>query len=332
MVLLRRADVGAASHAAGRVKPALSVIGGSYDAAVIYQHPLAYLLGLEGVALLRAFAGEHDRAFVEARFDEIRRLLEDRERFGEGTTIEPISTAEGYRRWAPSYDEPGNGLIDVEGPIVQAIVGELPVGTALDAACGTGRHTEHLVARGHRVIAVDGSPDMLERARAKVPEAEYRQADLCELPLPDEHVDLVVCALALTHVGDLSAAFGELTRVLKPGGHLVVSDAHGLAAGIRPPVILADQDGTPGYLPHTNRVVGDYVRAALPHGLRLLRCEEPRTGPSRELEVEELTPEQMLPDGPPNIWLLHEWFPRATEAALRGQPVALVLHFQRDER
>jgi len=38
---------------------------------VIYQHPLAYLLGLEGVALLHAFAGEYDREFTEARLAEV---------------------------------------------------------------------------------------------------------------------------------------------------------------------------------------------------------------------------------------------------------------------
>src|ERR687886_1632779 len=43
---------------------------------VIYQHPLAYLLGLEGIALLRAFAGEYDTAFVQARLAEVRRLLD----------------------------------------------------------------------------------------------------------------------------------------------------------------------------------------------------------------------------------------------------------------
>ena len=39
---------------------------------VIYQHPLAYLLGLEGVALLRAFSGVYDREFTLARLDEMR--------------------------------------------------------------------------------------------------------------------------------------------------------------------------------------------------------------------------------------------------------------------
>jgi hypothetical protein len=41
---------------------------------VIYQDPLAYLLGLEGIALLDAWAGDHDRAFTDARLAEIRRL------------------------------------------------------------------------------------------------------------------------------------------------------------------------------------------------------------------------------------------------------------------
>jgi hypothetical protein len=38
---------------------------------VIYQHPLAYLLGLEGIALLRAFSGVYDRDFTLARFREV---------------------------------------------------------------------------------------------------------------------------------------------------------------------------------------------------------------------------------------------------------------------
>jgi hypothetical protein len=44
---------------------------------VIYQYPLAYLLGLEGIALLDVWAGDHDRAFTDARLAEIRKLLDD---------------------------------------------------------------------------------------------------------------------------------------------------------------------------------------------------------------------------------------------------------------
>jgi hypothetical protein len=79
---------------------------------VIYQHPLAYLLGLEGVALLRAFNGDYDRDFTEARLAEIRALLSCADGLGDGVSTRPITAAEGYRAWSQDYDEP-NGLIDV---------------------------------------------------------------------------------------------------------------------------------------------------------------------------------------------------------------------------
>ena len=57
----------------------------SSERNAIHQHPLGYLLGLEGVALLRAFAGEHDREFTQARIREIRDLIDRADEFGAGT-------------------------------------------------------------------------------------------------------------------------------------------------------------------------------------------------------------------------------------------------------
>jgi hypothetical protein len=78
---------------------------------IIYQHPLAYLHGLEGVALLRAFAGDYDRDFTEARLSEIRALLDSADQLGDGAETHPITTVEGYRAWAEDYDQPGTGLL-----------------------------------------------------------------------------------------------------------------------------------------------------------------------------------------------------------------------------
>ena len=290
---------------------------------MLYQHPLAYLVGLEGVALLRAFAGEHDRNFVDARLDELRRLLDDSELQSDGALIPPITAVEGYGAWALSYDQPGNALVDIEGPIVRKIIAGLPVGRALDAACGTGRHTAYLVELGHRVVAVDISSEMLAVAAQRLPGPLVR-GDFEHLPLPEGAVDLVVCALALTHVPDLSAVLAELVRVLRPGGHLVLSDATGMAAGIRPPIVMTGADGRPGYLPHRNRRPTEYLKAALSLGLEVRRCEE---GPPLEPYVDpdyHPSTEEMLPPGPPNIWWLHHWFPEATNAALKDSPVGIV--------
>lgn len=307
--------------------------GSPSELPVIYQHPLAYLLGLEGIALLRAFSGAHDRAFTLARLDEIRELLESPDAFGTGIEARPISTREGYDRWAPSYDEQSNQLVEIEEPIVRGILDGIPVGVALDAACGTGRHAAYLASLGHAVIGVDSSPGMLARALEKVPEGEFHQADLHDLPLADDSVDLVVCAIALVHVADIEGPFREFARVLRPGGHLVVSDQRGLFGDIISPVVLEGAKGDLGYIPVYARLAGEYLAAALPLGFDVLGCEEPRV-PSPLLDDEgrtihdgERLPPQD-PTEPPYTWALHAEAIDATNAAWRGKPSSIIWHFQ----
>lgn len=298
---------------------------------MVYQHPLAYLLGLEGTALLRAFVGEYDRDFTMARLAEIRALLDSVDELGEGAVVDPIPTTEGYGSWAEFYDEPGNQLIDLEQPVVREILDGLPRGVALDAACGTGRHSAYLASLGHTVIGADSSAAMLERAREKVPRGEFYEADVDNLPLPDDHVDLVVCALALVHVPDLEPVLAEFVRVLRPGGSLVISDQRGLIRGVGLPVVKARSDGSPGYMPIRSRLTSDYLAAALPLGLQVRRCEEPLrpfplvdgNGSSDGAPVPD-----HVPGAPPNIWALHRWCPDATNAAYRGLPAAIIWHFQ----
>lgn len=301
---------------------------------VVYQHPLAYLLGLEGIALLRAFAGEYDRDFTMIRLAEIRALLDSVEELGDGAALEPIPTTEGYGSWAEVYDQPGNQLIDLEQPVVREILDGLRRGVALDAACGTGRHSAYLASLGHTVIGVDSSAAMLERAREKVPDGTFHEADLHDLPLPNDHVDVVVCALALVHVPALEPVLAEFVRVLRPGGNLVISDQRGLVPGIGLPVVNARPDGSPGYMPIRTRLTSDYIAAALPLGLQVRRCEEPLrpfplvddTGASDGGPVPD-----HVPGAPPNIWALHRWCTAATNAAYRGLPAAIIWHFQLDQ-
>jgi SAM-dependent methyltransferase len=300
---------------------------------LIYQHPLAYLIGLEGLALLRAFSGAHDAEFADARFAEITALLERADEFGDGVESRPITTREGYAIWAPFYDEPGNALLETEEPIVREILGGLPVGVALDAACGTGRHTVQLASLGHEVIGVDSAPEMLDRARAKIPGGTFYEADLHELPLADDAVDLVVCAIALSHVPDLEPVLAEFVRVLRPEGHMVLSDSRGLIGDIGFPLVRVGPDGSYGYMPVYARLASEYLAAALPLGLQVRRCEEPRRpsplyGDDGTDLYDGARPPAHVPNDPPNIWSLNAFDPAATNAAWRGSPAAIVWHFQ----
>jgi SAM-dependent methyltransferase len=291
---------------------------------VISQRPLAYLLGLEGVALLRAYAGEHDAEFTAARIAEIRRLLADPALDTPPLAADRTDTVTGYEIWSRTYDDPGNGLFGIEEPILDELLAPLPAGVALDAACGTGRHSERLAALGHRVIGVDSSPEMLARARTRSPDADLRPGDLTALPVGDGTVDLVLCTLALTHVADLKPALGEFARVLRPGGHLVLSDVHHelVELGSVPRVLLPD--GGRAFLPAHRHRAGDYLGAALPLGFAVRRCVEPRmrVEPSDADPATEIGPWETWP------WSLLPVAPAAQRAAFDGTPALIIWHFQ----
>jgi ubiquinone/menaquinone biosynthesis C-methylase UbiE len=292
---------------------------------MIYQDPLAYLLGLEGIALLDAWAGDHDRAFTDARLGEIRRLLDDEQLRDRGVLVDQVSTATVYEQVSAGYDaDAGGGLFAADEPVVAEYLASREPGVALDAACGTGRFAGFLARRGHRVIGVDSSPDMLAHARQRVPGAEFHVAELDRLPLPDDSVDVIICALALDHVACLDPVLAEFARLLRPGGDLVISDVHyelltrGSAMTTRGPA------GEPRIAPSYRHQLGEYLRPALSLGLQVKRCEEPRVVRASEPPAE---PAAEIGDWQDWPFSLTDYLPSAQRAA-GGRPHLIIWHFQ----
>jgi ubiquinone/menaquinone biosynthesis C-methylase UbiE len=195
---------------------------------------------------------------------------------------------------------------------------------ALDAACGTGRFAEFLARRGHRVIGVDSSPDMLAHARQRVPEAEFHVGELDRLPLPDDCVDVIVCALALEHVPRLDPVLAEFARVLRPGGDLVISDVHHELITRGSVMTTRGPAGEPRIAPTYRHQLGDYLRAALRHGLQVKRCEEPRSPKANEPLAE---PAAEIGDWQDWPFSLTDYLPSAGRAA-GGRPHLVIWHFQ----
>jgi trans-aconitate 2-methyltransferase len=111
-----------------------------------------------------------------------------------------------------------------------SVLDRLPLGgdeRVLDAGCGSGRVTELLAERlpNGRVVALDGSPSMIDAARERLARfgdrIEYVVADLGQ-PLPiDGAVDAVLSTAVFHWVPDHDALFGNLATVTRPGGWLV---------------------------------------------------------------------------------------------------------------
>ncbi len=103
----------------------------------------------------------------------------------------------------------------------------------LDVGTGPGDFPGRLRAGGHRgrIVGLDFSAGMVERASAEYPEVEFLQGDAAALPFPDATFDVVTARHMLYHVPDVAAALAEFRRVLKPGGRfLAVTNASGYMA------------------------------------------------------------------------------------------------------
>lgn len=101
-----------------------------------------------------------------------------------------------------------------------------PPARVLDLACGEGRLTRDLAARGYAPVGVDASPTLIALAREADPGGDYRVADATALPFPDASFDLVVAFNALMDFDDMPAAVREAARVLTDGGALCASIVH----------------------------------------------------------------------------------------------------------
>ncbi|MFI5044249.1 MAG: methyltransferase domain-containing protein [Acidimicrobiales bacterium] len=107
-----------------------------------------------------------------------------------------------------------------------------PGETALDVGCGVGDVATELavaVGEGGAVIAIDASDAMLgaarRRAEAMGVDVDFRVGDATAIDLPDDAVDVVRCERVLQWVPEYEGAISEMTRVLRPGGRIVVIDS-----------------------------------------------------------------------------------------------------------
>jgi phosphatidylethanolamine/phosphatidyl-N-methylethanolamine N-methyltransferase len=132
-----------------------------------------------------------------------------------------------YRLWAPVYDRllgafflPGRRrAMEVAGLRAGAKPLLVGVGTGADLV---------LLPAGVEAIGIDLSPDMLARARARLPlegrNIEMKESDAQALAFAEASFDVVLLSLILSVVPDAEACLAEARRVLKSGGRIVVFD------------------------------------------------------------------------------------------------------------
>lgn len=109
--------------------------------------------------------------------------------------------------------------------VVARLVAAGPGETVLDLAAGTGTSTRAFTASGAHCVACDFSLGMLtEGARRPGPAVSFVAGDALRLPFAEASFDAVTVSFGLRNVADTDAALGELLRVTRPGGRMVICE------------------------------------------------------------------------------------------------------------
>lgn len=191
----------------------------------------------------------------------------------------PFSVLKGHALWAATYYLNPNPLLALEERELEPLLPSLEGKVVIDAACGTGRWLEKLLARGaRRGAGVDLSAEMLARAAGKhLLAGRLLRGDVLMLPISSGVSDLAVCSFALSYVADLDALAREFARVGRPSLDLFISDFHpgGYRRGWKRAFRYAD--GTVE-IASVSRSIEQIRDTFASQGFELMRCHEPCLG------------------------------------------------------
>lgn len=169
----------------------------------------------------------------------------------------------------------------------------------LDVGCGEGRFCRMLKQNGVNVTGIDPTPKLISAARARDVGGAYLEAPAEKLPFRDGSFDLVISYLTLIDIPDIQAAIHEMSRVLKPGGALLIANLSSFNTACVDSGWVKDGTGQHIHYPVDNyleerstwieyrgirvvnhhRPLSAYMRTLLDAGLRLSYFDEPVPAP-----------------------------------------------------
>jgi phosphatidylethanolamine/phosphatidyl-N-methylethanolamine N-methyltransferase len=152
--------------------------------------------------------------------------------------LDDAAVVAAYARWAPVYDPIFGAITGRAIRATMAAVNALPAGRVLEVGVGTGLALP-LYRPDHRVVGIDLSPDMLRRAEQRVADRNLwnverlAEMDAANLAFPDGSFDVAVAMFVMTVVPDCPCVLAEMTRVVRPGGRIVVVNHFSAEGGPR---------------------------------------------------------------------------------------------------
>jgi ubiquinone/menaquinone biosynthesis C-methylase UbiE len=186
--------------------------------------------------------------------------------------------ADAYDRWAETYDIDPNLTREMAAYVLRQRSLDLSGRDVIEIGCGTGRNTEWLAEHAGRVIALDFSENMLQKARARLRSSRVqliRHDIRLSWPVADASVDLVIVILVLEHIEKVETVFAEAARALRAGGGLFLCELHPMRQVMgRQAEFKNPRTGGQERITAYRHDASEYLNAGLSYGFELVHMGE----------------------------------------------------------
>jgi ubiquinone/menaquinone biosynthesis C-methylase UbiE len=181
-----------------------------------------------------------------------------------------------YNIWADQYDTNSNKTRDLDSKSTRETLNKFDFSIVIELGCGTGKNTNYLLKKADKIIGIDFSQEMLNKAKAKIQDerVEFRKADLtAEWNIENNYADLITCSLVLEHIKDLDFVFNQANKKLKNGGIFFISELHPFKQYSGSKAKFETENGTQELETYVHHV-SEYLSVASENGFELEELKE----------------------------------------------------------
>jgi len=187
-----------------------------------------------------------------------------------------MSIEKAYNTWVDQYDTNHNKTRDLDQKATIETLSKYNFTTVLELGCGTGKNTAWLVTKAEKILCLDFSQGMLDKAEQKIkdPKIIFKKTDLNQKwDVPDEYANLVTSSLVLEHIQDLDRVFAQAHQKLKSGGKYFISELHPFKQYAGSKARFETKEGIQeleAYVHH----ISEYTSWAIHNGFKLIELKE----------------------------------------------------------
>jgi len=187
-----------------------------------------------------------------------------------------MSIENAYNIWANQYDTNVNRTRDLDKKCTIETLNNFDFKIVLELGCGTGKNTEWLLNKAERIIGLDFSQEMLNKAEEKIADKRviFKKADLTkDWEIENNFADLITSSLTLEHIENLDHIFSQANRKLKKNGLFFISELHSFKQYSGSKAKYETENGTEELEVYVHHI-SEYIDDAKNNGFQLIELKE----------------------------------------------------------